>query len=51
MRNYAREDIVKLLVGKKSDLTEHKVDKDTGKVLVEELNMKFIETSAKLGTK
>jgi Ras-related protein Rab-1A len=50
LENHAREDIVKLLVANKSDLTDFKVDVDTGKALAEELNMKFIETSAKLGT-
>eukprot|EP00826_Nyctotherus_ovalis_P042801 TRINITY_DN445_c0_g2_i2.p1 TRINITY_DN445_c0_g2~~TRINITY_DN445_c0_g2_i2.p1 ORF type:complete len:163 (-),score=33.77 TRINITY_DN445_c0_g2_i2:93-581(-) len=48
LKNHAREDIVKFLVANKSDLTERKVDAETGQALAKEFGMEFIETSAKL---
>ena len=48
LENHAREDIARILVSNKTDLAERKIDADTGKALAEELNMDFIEASAKL---
>ena len=48
IENHARPDIVKILVSNKSDLPDKKIDIDTGKALAKELDMEFVETSAKL---
>ncbi|CAN1333805.1 GTP-binding protein YPTM2 [Linum perenne] len=45
---YASENVNKLLVGNKSDLTSNKVvSYETGKALADELGIPFMETSAK----
>ena len=45
---YARQDVNKLLVGNKSDLTgKKKVDFETAKAFADEHNIPFLETSAK----
>ena len=45
----AREDICKILVGNKKDISEREVTYEEGKQFAESYNMKFIETSAKTG--
>ena len=48
VEKYAKPDIVKLLVGNKSDLeSQRQVTKEEGQELADSLNVKFIETSAK----
>lgn len=48
---YANENVNKLLVGNKSDLTTKKVvDHQTAKAFADELGIKFLETSAKNAT-
>jgi len=48
---YANENVNKLLVGNKSDLTSRKVvDHETAKAFADELGIKFLETSAKNAT-
>lgn len=48
INKYATDDVVKLLVGNKCDLeSQREVSYKTGKALANELNVPFIETSAK----
>ncbi len=48
---YANENVNKLLVGNKSDLTEKKVvDYQTAKAFADEIGVPFLETSAKNAT-
>ena len=47
IEHHARPDIVKILVSNKCDLPDRVIDADTGKTLAAELNMEFVETSAK----
>jgi Ras-related protein Rab-1A len=47
---YANENVNKLLVGNKSDLTAKKVDTKTAKAFADEIGIPFLETSAKNAT-
>lgn len=47
IREYAPEEIQKILIGNKCDLSEREVSTEEGKKLAEENGMKFYETSAK----
>ena len=44
---YAKEDVNRLLVGNKSDVEDRGVTYEEGNSVAEELNVKFLETSAK----
>eukprot|EP00826_Nyctotherus_ovalis_P022148 TRINITY_DN17259_c0_g6_i1.p1 TRINITY_DN17259_c0_g6~~TRINITY_DN17259_c0_g6_i1.p1 ORF type:complete len:167 (+),score=56.45 TRINITY_DN17259_c0_g6_i1:107-607(+) len=49
IENYARPDIVRVLVASKCDIAEKKVKTESGQSLAKELDMKFFKTSSKTG--
>lgn len=49
IENYARPDIVRVLIASKCDISEKKVKPESGQSLAKELDMKFFETSSKTG--